>query len=745
MGNMDILYSDLNGIEVMGSKETQQFETANSLCRSSFKLVSLIFIVAIALFAIFFLPTKAFALDLAKGIVYEQAYGVLGNKFALFSDSSNFTSNDGNEVEYVSKFEIIDSSGRSYFKFELSDVTGSNSYEQAKKVNGAYWDIHSFLGFGESNALCSAKEVAGEIRYAFMNRDGEVFTDYIYDDIYWGYPNENVSCYGVREADKTVDVFDSDFNLIASMSIPKSKASPGEYTKIDLYVYPYDWLDDSYLIYTYFEKTESIFNDAGERIGSKEDKEAWGWKPGLNTFVEAGVYSAVHEQSTSGSTPPRAWVEEWVNPSSGSINYGNNKSVKVRETSDPNTFECTTPLSTFNIILEDIDDRQLRFFVCNGYVQFQHQGYIDRYKCPTWDLSGNYVKDLETYRLYGSTQSGQLLAYAIPSQDSSVSGVYTLLNSNRVPTVSLGYGSSEPLDIYGNYIYNSLDGSGGSSGYVFFDDTGSKVAAFSSSANGIDDVYLEVDKSNVDDSLVMFESIQAMDSYSQSKRYIGLFDSDLSLISNDVNVCSFHLNANKYGQLSDGKDYYRYSNYSGNDGSSLKDGFYLATMQSVEEAGYDLSKYSGRSLKTGKPIYYEKDSAGKYGITLRDGTVFLPFEYDDIEDQEDSKTSLILLKKNGAWEFFDVDSPDGGSDDPTDSNGSSGNGSGGNASNHPGASNGGGQGASQNGTKVSGDPKTLPQTSDDRNIALIPLAISGILALTSLVIFSAYRRRSIRA
>lgn len=54
---------------------------------------------------------------------------------------------------------------------------------------------------------------------------------------------------------------------------------------------------------------------------------------------------------------------------------------------------------------------------------------------------------------------------------------------------------------------------------------------------------------------------------------------------------------------------------------------------------------------------------------------------------------------------------------------------------------GGGSGVVPNGTNVSGDPKALAQTGDDRNVALIPLAVSALLAVVAALCFVAYRRR----
>lgn len=91
MGNTDILCTVSNETALAISKETQQYETTDSLRRPYYKLAFL-FIVIIAVFiAVLFLPTKAFGLDLAKGLVYDHAYGVANNQVALMWNGDKST------------------------------------------------------------------------------------------------------------------------------------------------------------------------------------------------------------------------------------------------------------------------------------------------------------------------------------------------------------------------------------------------------------------------------------------------------------------------------------------------------------------------------------------------------------------------------------------------------------------------------------------------------------------------------
>lgn len=72
--------------------------------------------------------------------------------------------------------------------------------------------------------------------------------------------------------------------------------------------------------------------------------------------------------------------------------------------------------------------------------------------------------------------------------------------------------------------------------------------------------------------------------------------------------------------------------------------------------GCDLVGYSAfmRNLSDGRHLYYVTDGNGKYGAVDDDGNILIPLEYDAYEDQGDPTSSLILLKRNGAWEFFDL-------------------------------------------------------------------------------------------
>lgn len=55
-----------------------------------------------------------------------------------------------------------------------------------------------------------------------------------------------------------------------------------------------------------------------------------------------------------------------------------------------------------------------------------------------------------------------------------------------------------------------------------------------------------------------------------------------------------------------------------------------------------------------RDMYYAVDASGKYGAISSKGEVLIPFEYENFYDAGDPGTDLILLKKDGAWEFFDT-------------------------------------------------------------------------------------------
>ncbi len=60
-----------------------------------------------------------------------------------------------------------------------------------------------------------------------------------------------------------------------------------------------------------------------------------------------------------------------------------------------------------------------------------------------------------------------------------------------------------------------------------------------------------------------------------------------------------------------------------------------------------------RKLANGSAITYKKGSNGKWGAVNAAGQTVIPFEYDAYGDCGGSG-SLVLLKKNGSWQFFDV-------------------------------------------------------------------------------------------
>ena len=64
-----------------------------------------------------------------------------------------------------------------------------------------------------------------------------------------------------------------------------------------------------------------------------------------------------------------------------------------------------------------------------------------------------------------------------------------------------------------------------------------------------------------------------------------------------------------------------------------------------------------RELADGTVMRYTVNDAGKYGAVDAEGEALIPFEYDAYYDCGDHE-SLILLKKDGAWEFFDTSTID---------------------------------------------------------------------------------------
>lgn len=653
MGNTNKLYFDLNGIEVMGSKETRQCETANSLCRSYFNLALLLIAMIAVLTVVLFLPTKAFGLDLAKGLVYDHAYGVKGSQLALMAD---FKHTNAGEIDtnIMTSLSIVNAKG---------EVIQTCDYSSVGK-SGSYYPIGDIFNQMDCNIFPFPKIINGNIRYALFNKSGIRETDFVYDEIdsAFSYPcrYKGFACHN-SDLNK-IDIYNAQGFLDASILLPAGiNRSSIEFVSI-------------------FGDTDLELDNMGyDLYCSSNYNTYYVWKSGLSEFqqIELDITRRKSLRLADGSGV-----------------------VLISKTETEGVLKCETPKAVFSIDVRNEDSypgHLLQFDIVGDLISYGSSWFSNKDRSKYyWDLNGNEIECFKNLTVKEGNDPNNYLVYGCDSSNDNSASL-----------------SPRLMDLSGNVI--------------------KVLPAFEDSSSN---PSCGIKKSELGDYSVL--------SYYGAKESHYLIDKALGITPISSEAASMYKYGSVLGSLPNGQSVYTdHSEYT----------LFTSDLKKLTFGGYevvngcDLTGFSAfqHNLSNNQTIFFAKDSNGKYGAVDVNGKVMIPFEYDAFEDQGDPASTLILLKKNGAWEFFDVNSLDGKLDDPAGSNGSSGNGSGGNASNHPGTSNGGGQSVSQNGTKVSGDPKTLPQTSDDRNIALIPLAISGILALTSLVIFSAYRRRSIRA
>lgn len=870
MGNMDILYSDLNGIEVMGSKETRQCETANSPCRSYFNL-ALLLIAMIAVFAVvLFLPTKAFGLDLAKGLVYDHAYGVANNQVALMWNGDAYT---------AKTISIVNSRG------EALQTASSSSIEISRIFNNPKCKVFPF-----------PKVINKKTKYAIFNKNGTRETDFIYDDISIGYyPYESYKGFAcVNSFNRIVDIYNESGSIESSLNFP-----------VDVGV------DDDYYVSFITDDLVSENQNYVVKFYCYRNNKTYGWKPGLNSFVE---YSTEDDLSTR------------------LIHLGNGLGdMTISKTEIQNVFKCVTSKATFAIDCRDIDTaiNLLKDVDIKGNLiaVSTYSSYSGR-NLQYWNLAGERLSGLDGKDIEAEVGTGSYLYIDRVEQGGYNQFIETpkIVNQNgdvikALPSAIRGNGSDylQVLEsrCFDGYIVKSYSNRDSYGFYLINPDL--SVVVLSQEAAYRSAYASEV--GSLPDGRKIYSQYSALYTSDLKDLNIGAYALKNDLLFEKSSVASRALSNDQflfYTQNDQGK--YGAIDYNGNvlidfeydaivdqgdpvsnlillkkngaweffdlriltgevppsngsipvesitlDKSSLaltehfRPGALKATVNpanaddaknitwrtsnpavvtveggvvmpvgagsatitatcggksatctvlvdtfdssvqtpddseirgevfikgdigisdevlkqlhlvinkligsdedSIEARLTDLLK-DGSSFVSAYDIHFENDNGDKHRFTDSPSPVAVHMV---LEDEAKALLSTMNLsvyhvpeagspEKLESWHPSDgyiafetnhfsnfvivaepkpqAENPDGtmNPSNPDDSNG--------NTATYP---------PSQNGTKASGDPKTLPQTSDDRNIALIPLTISGILALTSLVIFSAYRRRSIRA
>lgn len=555
MGNTDILCTVSNETALAISKETQQYETTDSLRRPYYKLAFL-FIVIIAVFiAVLFLPTKAFGLDLAKGLVYDHAYGVANNQVALMWNGDKST---------AKTLSIVNSKGK------VLQTATSSSPEMSMIFNNPKCKVFPF-----------PKVENGKIKYAIFNKNGIRETDYIYDDICVGrdFFKSYLGFACVNSFNRIVDVYNETGSMEASLNFPVNVGA-GDY-----YV---EFIDD--------DKVSENQNYVLKFTNSQNNK-TYGWKPGLNSFVE---YSFEDDLSTR------------------LIHLGNGLGdLTISKTEAQNVFKCVTSKATFGIDCRDLG------------------------------TSINLLKNISI--------KGNLIAVSTYSPYSGSNLLYWNLSGERLSGLD---GKDIKAEVgTANYLYIDREQQGSPNQFIetpkIVDQSGVEIRTLPSSSCN-----------SVRDNLHVFES-RCFDGYVVSRYYIGddsfsygayLINPDLSVASLGIEATYRYIYAEEVGNLPDGRKIYAgglsydWSNLFAPDLKDLKMGSYTLKNDLV----FENSSVVSRAISNGQFLFYTENDQGKYGAIDYNGNVLIDFQYDAIVDQGDPASTLILLKKNGAWEFFDL-------------------------------------------------------------------------------------------
>lgn len=556
MGSTGILCTVSNETVLAISKETQQYEATDSLRRPYYKLASL-FIAIIAVFiAVLFLPTKAFGLDLAKGLVYDHAYGVANNQVSLMW---NGASNEANSLSIVNhKGEVLQEEN------DFSTAEGGSYYY--------LFNVSNIFNNSQCKVFPFPKVIDGKVKYAIFNKYGIQETDYKYDMIDSGFARGSYSGFVCTSAtDKIVDIYNETGSIESSLSFPVNIG-------VDNYYYVDFILDDD-------------VSENQNYVLKFQCNKTYGWRPGLSSFVE---FSSEDDLST-----------RVIHLDDG---LGD---ITISKTAMQNVLKCVTSQATF-----DID-------------------------CSDLDMAINLLKNIDI--------KGNLIAVSAHSSYSGYNLRYWNLDGERMSGLD---GKDIEAEVgTGNYLY--IDRVQQGEYYQFFEtpkivnQRGDEIKTLQSSVNS---GYLYVYESRYFDGYVVGNYPIDSNGFSYGAY---LIKPDLSVSSLSKEEADRYIYSAEIGNLPDGRKLYT-------GGGTLA--FYTSDLKDLKIGAYALkgnlifgyASVASRTLSNGQFLFYTENDQGKYGAIDQNGNVLIDFQYNAIVDQGDPASTLILLKKDGAWEFFDL-------------------------------------------------------------------------------------------
>lgn len=547
--------------------------------------------------------------NLGKNLVYDDVYGVKHGGFALMAQRGVISDGSGNASWAITQVDLVDSSGAVLTSFGMDDVPSLyvNDIGKADCVSSVRVDMQ-WLMMEEFSFYCVPKNVDDKVKYGFASYGGDEIAPCRYDRIIAKWRGEPLVA-ALDLGGSVVDVYSADGTKVAAISMPSGWSEKGSDANI------------------YFMNEELCLNvSSGHYV----------WDTASNSFVL--------EDSESVGGSERVW------------NLPDGGTVTIAKIDGEDACTCTTPDGSF-VVRGNVKPYWFDVFAEDGLIQ-----YTFSTGPQIWDFSGAEVTTFQGDAISAYMGDGRYLC-----RNSSAEGLasYSIRQTDGTVLKSLPgtqYGFASPF----------INGTSDNGDFVILDSLGNEVKRIASpSTKG--DFYFG--SSAVDEVLVLKREerggneqggnypITALTAYDKASgewlsaevatAYARAF---ATILPDDTRAYLVPVYDHDNGLVNTKAlpVYYRYVDRDLN----VLSPYDSYNMQSAY-TNWIQWQQTERTLADGMTMRYSANESGKYGAIDSEGTVLIPFEYDAYYDCGDDD-SLILLKKDGAWEFFDTSTIDTG-------------------------------------------------------------------------------------
>lgn len=546
--------------------------------------------------------------SLGKNLVYDDVYGVTQNGFALMVKRGLIQSGSDAYVR-ATQIALVDSSGTELASFGMDDAPSSTAeIDKADCVSSALDRMELFMRDGFT-FYGVPKNVNDKIKYGFTSKDGAEIAPFRYDALTATAVSE-LAAAALDFDGSVVDIYDA--GGVKTTSIPM----PADWSE--------GWADEPYanLLFTTGKKDSLALYLSGNTSDDGYASKKYCWDSASNSFVAKGDVPYVEDTERTWDVPGGA--------------------VTIAKAEGQGVYTCTTPQGSFAVDAEHL--WQFKVFAEEGLIQCASNGIA-----RIWDLSGTETTVFEGAVLDAYLGDGRFLCCK-----NSMEGQQYSIRQADGTTVKV-------LPGIGAYRFDApfvcvTDSDGA---YVLLDSSGNEVKKIVPSSNG---KTISLRTSAVEEVLVVTEE----EPMSGDPSAVAAYDKTSGEWI-DAKKATAYARASET-TLHDKTVAYRIPVYDPDDGTiypRATPAYYRYVDRNLNVLSYgDYSAqaaYTGwintqqtqRTLGDGTTMFYTVNESGKYGAVDGEGAVLIPFEYDAYYDCGDDD-SLILLKKDGAWEFFDT-------------------------------------------------------------------------------------------